>query len=63
MKTDEERKAFQETMDKHDINVNAVRMESKHSGFPAFMNGGGITVDKLDDCWKALDRLVKQKAD
>jgi len=61
MKTDEERTAFKETMDKHGINDNQVRIESKHSGFPAFMNGGGITVDKLDDSWKALERLIKAK--
>ena len=61
MKTDEEREAIQKTMDKHGINDNQVRIESKHSGFPAFMKGGGITVDKLDDCWQALYRLVAAK--
>lgn len=62
MKTDEEREAFKITMTNHSIKVNQVTVESKHTGFPAFYNGkGGITVNKLDDCWKALDRLVERK--
>ena len=61
MKTDEERKAMQTMMDANGININQVRVESKHSGFPAFMRGGGITVNKLDDCWQCLFRLVERK--
>lgn len=61
MTTNEERDEIKRRMTEGEFNACQVILESKHTGLRHFLQGGDITVTKLNDVKSALDRLEAGK--
>jgi hypothetical protein len=61
MTTEQERNKIKKRMEVAGIKAGPLIMESKYTALRNFLNGEGITVDKLNDLKQALTRLEGAK--
>lgn len=59
--TDQERDAIKKQMEANNLSAGRVIVKSEYTGLRNFLNGGKITLDKLNDVKSAIAGLIADK--